>query len=104
MLLCGLCCRLSGFSLFLVGEMYNTCVHQQAKKMGLLSTVMKKIFPFTDDKYEFNLTHILLFTMLVVILSMMHHPAQDVIEQDAEKTKKKEKKRAAKAEAEAKAK
>uniref|UniRef100_A0A7S1AYR4 Uncharacterized protein n=1 Tax=Noctiluca scintillans TaxID=2966 RepID=A0A7S1AYR4_NOCSC len=87
----------SGFGLFLFGELHKMCVITEASKLGLVSTVMDKIFPFPHHKYSFNLTHVLLFGILVALLSMVHHPAQDVIRADNEKeTKKANRKKEAK--------
>merc|ERR1712217_860507 len=82
----------SGFALFGAGELYKT-VNSDKKKHATIATVINKIFPFPDQKYEHNLTHILLFGLLVAMLSMMHHYAQDTIKEKHEKQEKKEKKR-----------
>merc|ERR1712113_1016845 len=84
-----------GFGLYLFGQLHNMCVITEAKKLGLFAAIMNRIFPFPEKKYEFNLTHVILFSLLIALLSMVHHPAQDVIEQDAEKESKKSKKREA---------
>mmetsp|Transcript_86389 Transcript_86389/g.239569 ORF Transcript_86389/g.239569 Transcript_86389/m.239569 type:complete len:115 (-) Transcript_86389:196-540(-) len=81
-----------GFGLFLFGELHKMCVITEAKKLGLFAKVMNNMFPFPDKKYEFNLTHVILFSLLIAVLSMVHHPAQDVIEQEGEKESKKGKK------------
>ena len=60
----------------------------EAKKLGKISMIAAKAFPFKDNKYEFNLTHIILFAVLVALLSMVHHPAQDAIKADHEKEQK----------------
>eukprot|EP00438_Fugacium_kawagutii_P006689 Skav219101 [mRNA] locus=scaffold1574:198427:206737:+ [translate_table: standard] len=36
-----------------------------------------RLFPFPEKKYEFNLTHVVVFSMLIGMLCMLHHPAQD---------------------------
>merc|ERR1712066_600272 len=84
---------LAGFGLVLAGQGHTMVVVTEAKKMGGSATVLKKIFPFPDNKYEHNLTHILLFGLLIALLSMMHHYAQDTIKEKVEKQQKKEKKR-----------
>mmetsp|Transcript_32054 Transcript_32054/g.51589 ORF Transcript_32054/g.51589 Transcript_32054/m.51589 type:complete len:129 (+) Transcript_32054:72-458(+) len=78
-----------GFGLFLLGELHKMCVITEAKKLGLFASVLNRVFPFPEKKYEFNLTHVVLFSMLIALLSMMHHPAQDVILHDVEKEEKK---------------
>merc|ERR1712050_785435 len=75
----------AGFGLFLVGELHKMLVITEAKKLGTFAAIMNRLFPFPDKKYQFNLTHVLFFSLLIAILSMMHHPAQDVLEHDMEK-------------------
>merc|ERR1719230_244342 len=55
--------------------------------------IMEKILPFPKKQYEFNLTHVMLFALLIAVLSMMHHPAQDVYEQHFDKAGKPKKKK-----------
>jgi len=82
---------LSGFSLFLFGNVYNYIVISEASKLGMISTIFERMFPFAKKKYEFNLLHVILFAILVCLLSMMHHPAQDVLENNALRKDKKDK-------------
>merc|ERR1711865_1318430 len=82
-----------GFGLFLFGQLHQMAVVTEAKKLGLFANVMKKVFPFPDHKYEFNLTHVLLFSLLICLLSMLHHPAQDAIKDDADVDEKKKAKK-----------
>merc|ERR1719253_1743603 len=83
----------SGFGLFLFGEFHKMCVITEAKKLGYFSTIMEKIFPFPKKQFVFNLTHIILFAILIALLSMMHHPAQDIMQGEAEKAAKKKDKK-----------
>mmetsp|Transcript_1215 Transcript_1215/g.3458 ORF Transcript_1215/g.3458 Transcript_1215/m.3458 type:complete len:117 (+) Transcript_1215:67-417(+) len=89
----------SGFGLFVFGEFHRMCVITEAKRLGLFAVWMDNIFPFENKKFKFNLTHTLLFAVLISLLSMVHHPAQDMIQADLEKDIKKkdasEKKKAA---------
>mmetsp|Transcript_72849 Transcript_72849/g.213702 ORF Transcript_72849/g.213702 Transcript_72849/m.213702 type:complete len:130 (+) Transcript_72849:72-461(+) len=82
-----------GFGLFLFGELHKMIVLTEAKKLGLGAAIFNKMFPFPDKKYEFNLTHVILFSLLIALLSMVHHPCQDTIEQEGEKEAKKAAKR-----------
>eukprot|EP00933_Yihiella_yeosuensis_P082597 TRINITY_DN96532_c0_g1_i1.p1 TRINITY_DN96532_c0_g1~~TRINITY_DN96532_c0_g1_i1.p1 ORF type:complete len:143 (-),score=47.92 TRINITY_DN96532_c0_g1_i1:218-646(-) len=82
-----------GFGLFLLGELHKMCAITEAKKLGLFASVFNRIFPFPDKKYEFNLTHVILFSLLIALLSMLHHPAQDVILHEVEKEDKKAEKK-----------
>mmetsp|Transcript_18202 Transcript_18202/g.54419 ORF Transcript_18202/g.54419 Transcript_18202/m.54419 type:complete len:116 (-) Transcript_18202:119-466(-) len=75
----------SGFGLFLFGEFHKMCVITEAKKLGMFATIMDKIFPFPSKKFAFNLTHILLFAILICLLAMSHHPAQEIMKSQAEK-------------------
>ncbi|CAJ1352378.1 unnamed protein product [Effrenium voratum] len=83
----------SGFGLFLMGELYKNVVQQETKKLSQIAMVVVRLFPFPDKKYEFNLTHVVVFSTLIGMLCMLHHPAQDVIQHELEKTQKNKKKR-----------
>mmetsp|Transcript_25844 Transcript_25844/g.41875 ORF Transcript_25844/g.41875 Transcript_25844/m.41875 type:complete len:115 (-) Transcript_25844:118-462(-) len=92
----------SGAGLYIFGEFHKMCVITEAKKLGVFADIMDKIFPFPNKKFSFNLTHILLFAILISLLAMTHHPAQDALQTEAEKSvkkaDKKEKEKASKAE------
>eukprot|EP00450_Noctiluca_scintillans_P004599 CAMPEP_0194495934 /NCGR_PEP_ID=MMETSP0253-20130528/13375_1 /TAXON_ID=2966 /ORGANISM="Noctiluca scintillans" /LENGTH=108 /DNA_ID=CAMNT_0039337267 /DNA_START=109 /DNA_END=435 /DNA_ORIENTATION=- len=88
----------SGGGLCLFGEFYKMCVVTKAKDLGYFSTFIEKSFPFAKKRFEFSLTHIILFAILICILSMKHHPAQDVRKKEVEKKQQKQKKKEAKAE------
>eukprot|EP00913_Durusdinium_trenchii_P003458 g3201.t1 len=49
----------------------------------------RQIFPFPNKKFTFGLTHILLFAILISLLAMTHHPAQDGSTTETEKSLKK---------------
>eukprot|EP00812_Abedinium_dasypus_P012674 NODE_6181_length_523_cov_696.918803.p4 GENE.NODE_6181_length_523_cov_696.918803~~NODE_6181_length_523_cov_696.918803.p4 ORF type:complete len:108 (-),score=56.32 NODE_6181_length_523_cov_696.918803:66-389(-) len=78
---------ISGFGLFIFGHFHRFCVVEK----GI--TIMDEIFPFPKKKFEFNLTHIILFAILVALMSMMHHPAQDVLQAQPKKDLKKDAKK-----------
>eukprot|EP00931_Biecheleriopsis_adriatica_P069994 TRINITY_DN437_c0_g1_i1.p2 TRINITY_DN437_c0_g1~~TRINITY_DN437_c0_g1_i1.p2 ORF type:complete len:123 (+),score=38.81 TRINITY_DN437_c0_g1_i1:33-401(+) len=89
----------SGFSLFLIGEGYKAVVNNEGKKMDKFAKIAVKLFPFTDRKYEFSLTHVMLMAMLICLLCLLHHPAQDVIDhrkKEQEKRAKRKQKQEAK--------
>mmetsp|Transcript_128594 Transcript_128594/g.181428 ORF Transcript_128594/g.181428 Transcript_128594/m.181428 type:complete len:115 (+) Transcript_128594:61-405(+) len=92
----------SGAGLFIFGEFHKMCVITEAKKLGMFADIMDKIFPFPNKKFTFNLTHILLYAILISLLAMTHHPAQDAVQAETErglrKAEKKEKEKASKAE------
>mmetsp|Transcript_98492 Transcript_98492/g.234484 ORF Transcript_98492/g.234484 Transcript_98492/m.234484 type:complete len:115 (+) Transcript_98492:49-393(+) len=92
----------SGAGLFIFGEFHKMCVITEAKKLGAFADIMDKVFPFPNKKFIFNLTHILLFAILISLLAMTHHPAQEAMQEESErglkKAEKKEKKEANKAE------
>lgn len=83
----------SGFGLFLFGEFHRMCVITEAKKLGYFATIMDLIFPFPNKKFSFNLTHILLFAILICMLSMQHHPAQEAVQAETEKQAKRREKK-----------
>lgn len=84
---------ISGLGLYIFGEFHKFICLTEAKRLGYVAKFFSRAFPFPKDKFVFNLTHILLFGILVAVLSMMHHPAQDHIEQNAMNQKKKESKK-----------
>merc|ERR1712050_525358 len=88
----------SGAGLFLFGEFHKMIVITKANEMGPLASILDQIFPFPKKQFSFNLTHTLLFAILISLLSMTHHPAQDLIQADAEKKEKAKKKMSEKAE------
>lgn len=65
------------------GLFYQFVCVSEAKKLGVIVTIVDKIFPMAGKKWVFNLTHILLLGILISICSMMHHPAQDALEENA---------------------
>ena len=60
--------------------------------MGMFATILDKIFPMPGKKWSFNLTHVILMAILISILSMVHHPAQDALEENAYLQRKKREK------------
>lgn len=54
---------------------------------------VERILPMPGKKWTFSLTHVLLMSILISLLSMAHHPAQDRIEENAMLQKKKKEKR-----------
>uniref|UniRef100_A0A7S1RI41 Uncharacterized protein n=1 Tax=Alexandrium catenella TaxID=2925 RepID=A0A7S1RI41_ALECA len=83
----------SGTGLYLFGEFHRMVVITNAKQLGPAAAFMENIFPFPNKKFAFNLTHVLLFAVLISLLSMVHHPAQDMIQSEAEKDLKKAEKK-----------
>lgn len=55
----------SGFGLFLLGELYKGVVQRETKKLSQIASVVVRLFPFPEKKYEFNLTHVVVFSMLI---------------------------------------
>mmetsp|Transcript_22553 Transcript_22553/g.42504 ORF Transcript_22553/g.42504 Transcript_22553/m.42504 type:complete len:126 (+) Transcript_22553:52-429(+) len=84
---------ISGFGLFLLGELYKMVVQQETKKLSKIANVVVRLFPFPEKKFEFSLTHVVVFSLLIGALCMLHHPAQDVIQHDVEKEQKEKKRR-----------
>eukprot|EP00929_Paragymnodinium_shiwhaense_P029799 TRINITY_DN17008_c0_g1_i1.p1 TRINITY_DN17008_c0_g1~~TRINITY_DN17008_c0_g1_i1.p1 ORF type:complete len:120 (-),score=35.73 TRINITY_DN17008_c0_g1_i1:122-481(-) len=91
---------LAGFGLFLLGQLYQMVTVNERAKLGKFAAIMEKVFPFPKNQYEFNLSHVLMFALLICALSLEHHPAQDAIEHDADKDAKKREKRKEKERAE----
>merc|ERR1712083_191433 len=78
----------SGLGLFLFGQFHKFIVITEAQKLGPISTAVDQLFPFPKQQYSFNLTHTILFAILVSLLAMIHHPVQDLIQKEAEKKEK----------------
>mmetsp|Transcript_18935 Transcript_18935/g.28465 ORF Transcript_18935/g.28465 Transcript_18935/m.28465 type:complete len:165 (+) Transcript_18935:67-561(+) len=85
----------AGFSLYGCGELLKTAyLYEGRKTVAKITAVLKRIFPFSTgpgSKIEFELTHVLLFALLVLLMSMMHHEAQMTIQFAAENKAKKKK-------------
>eukprot|EP00927_Polykrikos_kofoidii_P064048 TRINITY_DN59054_c0_g1_i1.p1 TRINITY_DN59054_c0_g1~~TRINITY_DN59054_c0_g1_i1.p1 ORF type:complete len:113 (+),score=33.37 TRINITY_DN59054_c0_g1_i1:82-420(+) len=75
----------SGGGLLVFGEFHRMCVQDSAEQAGFVSVAMDALFSFPQKKYAFTLTHILLFAILISLLSMTHHPAQEIVRDEAEK-------------------
>ncbi|CAD7957516.1 unnamed protein product [Amoebophrya sp. A25] len=88
----------AGLSLFVFGTFHHYVCVSEAKKLGMVAVVFDKIFPMPGKKWAFNLTHTLLLSILISLQSMMHHPAQDYLEENAILQKKKREKAEAKEE------
>ena len=85
---------LSGITLYMVGEFHQFICVRESEKFGLFAKFLSRFLPFPKNTFSFNLTHVLLFSVLVALLSLSHHPAQDCIEENALMAKKRvEKKR-----------
>ncbi|CAD7949019.1 unnamed protein product [Amoebophrya sp. A120] len=87
---------LGGIALFFFGNFYTYICVTEVKKFGMVAQVLDKMFPMPGKKWNYNLTHVLLFSILIALLSMMHHPAQDYVEENAMLAKKKKEKADAK--------
>eukprot|EP00746_Dinoflagellata_sp_MGD_P122929 gnl/MRDRNA2_/MRDRNA2_57685_c0_seq1.p1 gnl/MRDRNA2_/MRDRNA2_57685_c0~~gnl/MRDRNA2_/MRDRNA2_57685_c0_seq1.p1 ORF type:complete len:110 (+),score=25.95 gnl/MRDRNA2_/MRDRNA2_57685_c0_seq1:95-424(+) len=79
---------ISGFGLYMFSS-FHKFVLDEKSKLGFFSDLMDKMFPFPNHKFAFNLTHVLLFAVLIALLSMVHHPAQELIQQDIDNKKEK---------------
>ncbi|CEL94028.1 unnamed protein product [Vitrella brassicaformis CCMP3155] len=84
---------LSALMLFLFGEFYSMIVDPQ-KNFGKAGMVLQRIFPFKRS-FDYNLTHILLFSILVCLLSLREAPPagyeEEVAKDKDSKDKEKEK-------------
>merc|ERR1719469_1351129 len=75
----------SAFGLHSFGLLHGMVVVVDAKSPSFPSQVFDTLFPFPKQQYQFNLTHILLFAILITVLCFTHHPAPDVIVKDQQK-------------------
>jgi multisubunit Na+/H+ antiporter MnhG subunit len=81
---------LSGFALHAFAAFYQLVVVTEKSKFGVFSMFLSRAFPFKNDKFDYNLMHILLFAILTAIMSMAHHRH---IEKKARKEEEEEKRK-----------
>ena len=82
---------LSGLALHAFGAFHQLVVVTEKARFGVFSMIMSKAFPFKNDKFEFNLLHVLLFALLIAVMSLAHHRSVEKkarAEEEAEKQKK----------------
>ena len=63
----------SGLALHSFGAFHAFITITQKSQLGFFSLMMSRAFPFKNDKFEFNLMHIIMFGVLVALMSMAHH-------------------------------
>jgi uncharacterized membrane protein len=64
---------ISGLALHAFGNFHYLVAVQEKARFGVASMMMSRAFPFKNDRFEFNLMHILLFSILTSIMSLSHH-------------------------------
>ena len=83
---------ISGLALHAFGNFHYLVAVQEKGRFGVASMMMSRAFPFKNDRFEFNLMHILLFSILTAVMSLSHHRH---IEKKAREAEAKEKQEAA---------
>jgi hypothetical protein len=82
----------SGISLYALGLAHYNIVVSQKGKLGSFSNMIARALPFKDNVFEFNLTHVLLYAILVAVMSLTHHRHIEKKALEAEKEEKEKKK------------
>jgi hypothetical protein len=84
---------LAAASLYFLGNFYAFALNRKQHGIAFLSKAVENILPMKGKKWDYDLTDVLLFALLVCILSMGHHSYLDLkakaIEKEEEKKKKK---------------
>lgn len=83
----------SGISLYALGLAHYNIVVAQKGKLGAISNMLSRALPFKDNVFEFNLTHVLLYGILVAIMSLSHHRRVEKKAREEEKKEKEAKKK-----------
>ncbi len=82
----------AGMALYALGlAHYNVTVTLKGK-IGSVSNMISRALPFKNDVFEFNLTHVILFAILIAIMSLSHHRRVEKKAREEEKIEKEAKK------------
>lgn len=81
----------AGVSLYALGLAHYNIVVTQKGKLGSFSNLVARALPFKGDLFEFNLTHVILYAILVALMSLTHHRHLEKKARDAEKEEKEKK-------------
>eukprot|EP00915_Cephaloidophora_sp_WS-2016_P003331 GHVH01004465.1.p1 GENE.GHVH01004465.1~~GHVH01004465.1.p1 ORF type:complete len:111 (+),score=14.16 GHVH01004465.1:68-400(+) len=76
---------LSGFSLSILQHVHGLTARPEVQQYPSLVSFLKKLFPF--KKFDYNLTHIVLFAILIAMMSL--RPECEFEDADAKRNKKK---------------
>lgn len=81
----------AGVSLYALGLAHYNIVVAQKGKLGSFSNLVARALPFKSDIFEFNLTHVILYAILIAVMSLTHHRHLEKKARDAEKEEKEKK-------------
>jgi len=81
---------LSALTLYLFSELWGVCQNPALQKYNV-ARGMHKLFPFTKT-FDVNLTHILLFALIICLLSLRPDYEAQQAQQELEKNRRKKKK------------
>mmetsp|Transcript_1947 Transcript_1947/g.2100 ORF Transcript_1947/g.2100 Transcript_1947/m.2100 type:complete len:110 (+) Transcript_1947:18-347(+) len=82
---------LAGAALYCMGLVHHMVVITERNKLGAFGNLVANALPFKGNRFEFNLTHVLLYAILCVLLSLSHHKYLDAQSKRLEKEEKKQK-------------
>ena len=78
----------AGVSLYALGLAHYNITVSQKGKLGAFSNMISRALPFKNDVFEFNLTHVIIYSILIAVMSLTHHRR---VEKKAREEEKKEK-------------
>mmetsp|Transcript_1817 Transcript_1817/g.2712 ORF Transcript_1817/g.2712 Transcript_1817/m.2712 type:complete len:113 (-) Transcript_1817:235-573(-) len=86
---------LMGLVMFSMGHLYTMVMDNKLKALSGLKGVFQMMAPMKGDKWEFNISHTMLFGILACLVSMVQpqppKPDEEESERKAKKSKKKSK-------------
>ena len=83
----------AGVSLYALGLAHHNIVVSQKGKLGSFSNMIARALPFKGDVFEFNLTHVILYGILIAVMSLTHHRHVEKKAREEEKKEKEAKKK-----------
>ena len=84
---------IAGVSLYALGLAHYNITVTQKGKLGAFSNMISRALPFKNDVFEFNLTHVNLYGILIAVMSLTHHRHVEKKAREEEKKEKETKKK-----------
>ncbi|EER13765.1 apicomplexan small protein, putative [Perkinsus marinus ATCC 50983] len=76
---------LSGLSLYVLSLFYKFVVVTERARTGVFGNFLQNSLPFKHNRFEYNLTHIILFGILITLFTLCHHKYLDELEKKESK-------------------
>ncbi|KAF4718260.1 hypothetical protein FOZ63_007356, partial [Perkinsus olseni] len=77
---------LSGLSLYVLSLFYKFVVVTERARTGVFGNFLQNSLPFKHNRFEYNLTHVLLFAILITLFTLCHHKYLDELEKKESKS------------------